>query len=178
MLVKQLMLINKEVSVFLKMISILIGPSIMKIYKYVFVIYLIGVISCQNPKPRQEIKSFYNIKIDYLYQGLNVINEDKYRNKISTDSIYLIFEGWFLDDTIAVEVGEKKNVYLISTESSTGIAKVIKFSNKENLIPINITLNSGPILTLENIPKFNIIGLNYSNNTLSAIYYKKVPRYD
>ncbi len=178
MLLKQLKLINKELSGFLKMINILTGTSNMKTYKYIFVIYLIGIISCQNSRPRHEVKSFYNIKIDYLYQGLNVINEDKYRNKISTDSIYLIFEGWFIDDTIAVEVGEKKNVYLISTESSTGIAKVIKFSNKENLIPINITLNSGPILTLENIPKFNIIGLNYCNNTLSAIYYKKVPRYD
>lgn len=150
----------------------------MKTYNCFFVFCLIGVISCQKPKPRQEIKSFYNIKIDYLHQGLNVINEDKYRNTISPDSIYLIFESWFLDDTIITEVGEKKNQYLISTEPSSGIAKVIKFSNKENLIPINITLNSGPILTLENIPKFNIIGISYSNNTLSAIYYKKVPRYD
>jgi len=139
--------------------------------------------ACSNPK-NEGIKKEKNISYDYEvlygYQGKKNFKNDKYRYKISFDTLYILIESGFENDLITI-TSNKKCVLKekVSTNHSSGLAKEIKFGNIADLKNICFRINSGPLITIELIKKeHNIIGIRKQKHKISVVFYKKIPLFD
>ncbi len=147
--------------------------------KFLFLLLLFSV-SCSSPKNENSkinFDSIYDYEVLYRFQGEDNIIDDKYRYKISSDSLYFIVESDFKNDKIIINSNEKE-IYsgTVNTELSSGIAKEIIIGGIENGENITITINSGQPITFPLLKKeHNIIGIRKKESKVSILFYKKVP---
>jgi len=147
--------------------------------KYLLILLLFSV-SCnlrndENSNATTEIT--YDFEVLYRFQGEMNNLDDKYRNKISSDSLYFIIESNFRNDTIVIE-SDKKEVYrgIVNTEPSSGVAEGITIGDIGNIDDLMIRINTGPPINFMLIKKeHNIIGIRKQENKVSILFYKKVP---
>jgi hypothetical protein len=124
--------------------------------------------------------SVYDIEVLYNYQGSKIIKKDKYRYKFSKDDVYVFIESEFYNDKIDISDGQKSLFSeTVSTEASSGVAKMITIKNIINLNSIYLRVNDGPSVCLNLFNKQNnLIGIHKSDNKIQAVFYKKTPVFD
>jgi hypothetical protein len=147
--------------------------------KYLLILpFILFACSFQNiEESKKVIDPIYDFEVLYRHQGEDIVKEDKYRYKISSDSLYCIIESNFNNDTIVIESG-KNLIYkgIVNTEPSSGVAKEIIIGDIENMKNLIIRINSGPPINFMLLKKeYNIIGIRKRENKVSVLFYKKVP---
>jgi len=147
---------------------------------FLFAIASISLLSCSQhmETSTNNIKNYYDYEVLYTYQGKNVFENDKYRNRLSWDSLYIIIEESFVSDTLKIK--SKNNILInnvIQTKKSTGTAATYVF--KHDMKTINISLNHSPWICIDVSKKeYNIIGIRKSINKIKVLFYKKVPLFE
>lgn len=148
--------------------------------KYIHIL-LILVTACntQNKKETGN-RTLYDFEILYRYQGEENYGDDRFRNKLSSDTLYFIVESNFNNDYLVISTKEK-DIFKgkVDTEPSSGVANGINVGEIENINNISIAINEGPVINFELIKKENnIIGIRKQENKVSIVFYKKVPVFD
>ncbi|MCT4601698.1 MAG: hypothetical protein N4A59_02180 [Marinifilum sp.] len=132
-------------------------------------------------KPEIDRGSFcYDYEVLYNYQGKENIKEDKYRNRFSFDSLYVIVESNFKDDTLEIKQGNKVKVKdILKTEQSSGIASDYVFGAIGQINGLTMRINRGPFIYIDLFRKNNnLIGIRKDKDKVQVVFYKKVPRFD
>ena len=148
--------------------------------KYFTLLVFIFVFACNmqsNKKVERDL--LYDYEVLYRYQGEENIKDDKYRQKLSPDTLYMIFESEFHNDVLVV-YSNSTNVFddKINTEPSSGLAKELKFHFKD-LSNLSFNINNGPLINIELLRKdHNIVGVRKENKKISVVFYKKVPTFE
>jgi len=143
-------------------------------------IILISLFSCNSKHKENNTTSIfelYDFEIFYTYQGLENKINDKYRKRLSSDTLYLIFQSNFSNDFLTIDANNK-NVFSgkILTEPSSGIAGDLKIGQIEKIKYLSISINNSPTVQFELINKsHNIIGIEKNENKVSILFYKEVP---
>lgn len=143
----------------------------------VFLLFSVSCSSYNNEISKTNLDTVYDFEVLYRFQGEENIKDDKYRYKISADSLYLIIESDFKNDSIIIET-EKKEIYkgVVNTDPSSGVAKEIIIGGIKNIEDIIIKINSGQPISFALLKKeHNIIGIRKTENKVSILFYKKVP---
>ena len=149
--------------------------------KYLLVLLLFSF-SCsfqKNETSKVSVDTIYDFEVLYRFQGEENFNDDKYRYKISPDSLYFIVESEFKNDRIIIN-SHKKEIFseIVNTEPSSGIAKEIIIGGFKNGDNITIRINSGQPITFSLLKKeHNIIGIRKAEDKVSILFYKKVPAF-
>lgn len=130
---------------------------------------------CQNATAKDTI-CFYDFEILYGFQGNEIIS-DKYRNRLSPDTLYIIIESGFSSDFISIN-SDKGRIFedKVLTEPSSGVAQTILARNNDGIANLSVSINYKPKVTFDLLTKeFNIIGIRKHNNKVIIVFYKKVP---
>jgi len=147
--------------------------------KNLILFFLITTSCFDNKNSKIVTEKTYDFEVLYLYQGNERIIDDKYRHKVSNDSLYIIIETGFKESHIILEEnGETVFDKIVSTELSQGVAdRTIR--DIKNVKNIGVRIDSGPLIFLEiiNIDN-NIIGINKNYDKIQVVFYKKVPIYE
>ncbi len=147
---------------------------------YLFIIAITGLLSCSQHKEssKNSIKTYYDYEVLYNYQGKEIYKNDKYRNRLSSDSLYIIVEASFVNDTLEIKSHNKiaiKNI--VNTEESSGIAA--DYVINHNINNLDLRINNGPWICIDVSKKeYNIIGIRKESNKIQVIFYKKVPVFE
>ena len=148
--------------------------------KYLPLLLLLACNNPQNDRIKKEKRISYDYEILYRYQGEENLKDDKYRYKVSPDTLYILLETGFKNDLITINTNKNFDLKeTVSTNHSSGLAKEIKLGNITELNNLYFTINSGPLITVELIKKeYNIIGIRKLKHKISVVFYKKVPIFD
>lgn len=143
---------------------------------------LLFSISCSSKIDESRKTSYetvYDFEVLYRFQGEKNANVDKERYKISSDSLYFIFESHFKNDIVSI--GTAKKVFfkgVVNTEPSSGVAKEVITGGLGNGEEILIRINSGQPIAFTLLNKeHNIIGIRKAEEKVSILFYKKVPSF-
>lgn len=149
---------------------------------HLILIIIVLLQSCSmTKKPEIDRGSFcYDYEVLYNYQGKENIKEDKYRNRFSFDSLYVIVESNFKDDTLEIKQGNKVKVKdILKTEQSSGIASDYVFGAIGQINGLTMRINRGPFIYIDLFRKNNnLIGIRKDKDKVQVVFYKKVPRFD
>jgi hypothetical protein len=101
---------------------------------------------------------------------------DKYLNN---GNLCLHFQNDFENDSIEIKVnGKFFGKYILNTEWSTDLARIIEIPKFKDIRVVSISINGGKNAVFE-IEKTNQITVNYfTNNILIIGYLRHVPSYD
>ncbi len=148
---------------------------------FLLVAFLGVLFSCSHTKSRSNIRNDnYNFSIIFNYSDPRPDREDTYRYRVSDNSLYLFFESEFVNDTITILINDtKKSEYVLNTEYSTGIAKVVELDDFKEIRNVGVSINSSPSIRFDIVDsKMNLIGIDKSVNQVNIKFYTKVPIYD
>jgi len=144
----------------------------------IFILILTLILGCTSGLTyRHENK--YDIEINYnYYKEIDPYHYNYMDKKYQRDgNIYLFVESQFKNDTIIINVNNKlKYSDIITTESSTGIAKDYKIENIKNVNNIGISINNGKQAIIE-IDTMNLFTIEFRDSTLRINILDHVPVY-
>lgn len=155
--------------------------SIAKYYSMCLCVFFIALSSCNKYKKAVISRdNLYDYEVLYLYQGDKKDDNDKYRFKLASDSLYILVEGEFIKSLITINA-DNRLVFndTVNTSSITGLAKVFVLGDIKRLDYLSIRVDSGPLILVEMLDvKNNIIGIRKEDKKIQVVLYKKMPAFD
>ena len=149
---------------------------------YLFV--LLFLLSCNGKVDNKSVIKkdiSYDYEVLYNYEGKENKSDDKYRFKLSSDTLYIILESIFNNDRLMIKT-DKIDVFngTINTNPTTGTCpNNIIVGDINNIKSLFVRINNGPKISIELIRKdHNIIGIRKSDKKVKVIFYKSVPRFE
>ena len=130
--------------------------------------------SCSSHK-QDVYKDVYDFHIQYSYQGIRMDENDYQLERLDSNNLYIILEGWFHNDTIRIEDGKHviADNLIVTTEPSTGVATDFVVKDIAEIDHLTIKVNSSPRVSFEIARKdFFIIGIRKYEKEISVVFYK------
>ncbi len=149
--------------------------------KLIYIILIFLLYGCSNHIKNKKHEKKYDVLI--LYN--NYKKEDKtigqnYLNRkyLRDGNLYLIFESGFKNDTVEIEINNRKKLSeIISTEPSTGLAKEFILEKISKINTVGIRINNGKEAKLE-IDTMNFFLIKFKDSILKIRVPKNVPTYE
>lgn len=145
--------------------------------RYLIIIIIFLSFSCNKQRKTITEGENYNIEINYLFN-----ETDSMHNKLlyQMDSIVVVFEESFANDSVQIMVNkEKTQTLLVNTDPSSGIARDVLLGPISEIENLSFRLNRGKILFVEienKTPK--VLLLRRTNKKFSATFTNVLPIYE
>jgi hypothetical protein len=146
---------------------------------YLFSLILFFLISCNDNTSEESLKEEYNFTVLYDYTHPTQ-REDIYRSNYSSDNLYVFVESSFKHDTLKIAINDRSRIEeVVSSNLSSGLAKVITIDDIEKIKKFGFSINNSPEISFDIFnKKMNLIGVYKKNNNVTLRFYRRVPYLD
>ena len=137
----------------------------------VFIVIIFIMFSCKQ-ESSVAFKSLYDINIKYLDTHVT----ESSRNQ--SDTLWILFEGNYNNDTIDVRVNDKPFVRrTFTSEESIGVAGTIGTLPFGDINNIDVRINSGNLIHIEPKKVLNL-SVIYIDSLVTVKFYDKFPGFE
>lgn len=148
----------------------------------VLLFLMLSISSCKNETTTTtNNQDVYDFHIQYSYQGDKMDDSDWRLKRVDPSNLYVILEGWFLNDTIHIDDGKHviADNLIVTTDPCIEVATDFVVENIAEIDHLTLKVNSSPKVSFEIARKdFFIIGIRKHEKEISVVFYKEAPVYE